>query len=345
MTAAAHPANDPTAIPGSESTAHHYAVFGGVLRSELPFPDLADATDASADWVFRIAHEPVPAVRAELLGERQLGLEHYRLSRLTETGVLRLEYSHAGVFEISPSGREITWYRRDDAVLELVRAIVLGPALGLALEMAGFLCLHASAVAIDDRVVAFVGPKYHGKSTLATALTAAGARLVGDDLLVVAVGPPVMVRPGVASVRLFEDAADALPVSDLCGRVIPGVKRTATGFANDSLMRSEAPLDAIYLLQPQRPTEDQRAGWRTQLSPGAATITLAQQAKVGDSLVGLSAAGARLRDAAAVASRVPVWTLHAVRDLGRLAQLAEQIMDWTRHDAEVGTTGSRGQTS
>ncbi len=45
------------------------------------------------------------------------------------------------------------------------------------------LTLHASAVGIDDRIVAFVGESGVGKSTLAWALVKAGADPVSDDLL------------------------------------------------------------------------------------------------------------------------------------------------------------------
>ena len=306
--------------------ARRYRAFGGVLESALAFPELVEATgDEPAQWTVRIVECEPPAVDVTLLGERQLGPEWYRLWR-TPTG-RRLEYSHAGVFELSAGGAVIVWYRRSDAVPELVRSIVLGPALALALELSGYLCLHGSAVAIGGKAIAFLGPKHHGKSTLAAALTAAGAQLIGDDLVAVSPGLPPMLRPGVPSVRLWDDAVGALPLGEMCDSVVRGVKTTASGFAERALTQGEIELAALYLLVPA----DARGGVacsRAAVSAGAAAIGLAHQTKLPDSLVGMSAAGAQLAAAARLAMAVPVFTLSPVRDLGRLPAVADQILAW-----------------
>jgi hypothetical protein len=262
------------------------------------------------------------------LGERQAGQERYWLAQFP--GGLRLEYSHAGVFDVLNDGESIIWYDREDALPELVRSIVLGPAIALALELAGFLCLHGSAVAFGGATLAFLGPKHFGKSTLATALTTAGGRLVGDDLLVVSPGPRATVRPGVASVRLWADVAASLPLSTVCDKLIPGVKTTATGFSKDALAASPTILETVYVLSPVAPHADTRPVWRTRLAPMEATIALAHQTKLPDTLVGFRAAGSQLAAAAAVAATVPVWTLHVPRDIERLHEMVRQIINWTR---------------
>jgi hypothetical protein len=308
--------------------ARDYSVFGGVLRSEIEFPELPAAPNGSAaDWAVTIDYGEPPARDVVLLGERRVHQERYQLSQYP--GGLRLVYSHAGTFDIAHHGSSIVWYHQDDALPELVRSIVLGPAISLALELAGFLCLHGSAVAIGDAAVAFVGPKHFGKSTLATALTAAGARLIGDDLLVVSAGPPATVRPGVASVRLWGDMAAALPLGAICKTLIPGVKTTATCFVDEALAVAPTPLQAIYMLSPVPKDADVRAAWRRMLSPSEATVALAHQTKLPASLVGLRAAGSQLAAAASVAVTVPIWTLHAVRDVERLGPLVRQIIQWS----------------
>jgi hypothetical protein len=213
-----------------------YAAFGGVLRSAIEFPELAIAGDcARPDWTLIVDRAEPPDHAFVLVGERRVRDERYWLWR--SPAGFRLEYSHAGTFDVSIDGSLIVWYYRQDASPELVRSIVLGPAIALALELAGLLCLHGSAVSMDSGAIAFIGPKYFGKSTLATALTTAGARLLGDDLLVVDPGPPATVRPGVASVRLWADIASSLPLETVCDRVIPGIKTTATDFVAGSAPR------------------------------------------------------------------------------------------------------------
>jgi hypothetical protein len=311
---------------GLSRPARDYSVFGGILRSELDFPELTPTRADSANWTLHVAAEPAPDVSSIPLGERRSGAEAYRLAR-TPNG-LRLDYSHGGVFDISSDGHVIVWYRQAGASLELVRSIVLGPAVALALELSGFLCLHGSAVAIDGRAVAFLGAKHHGKSTLATALTRAGARLIGDDTLAISPGAPACIRPGVPSVRLWQDAARELSVHNVCARVTDGVKTTASGFARGVVLETEVELNALYILAPQRKEPQQCAVWRERLAPVPATIALAHQMKLADSLVGLRAAGGRLGTAAAVARAVPVWRLHAVRDFVLLPVIVEQLFGW-----------------
>lgn len=303
-----------------------YRAFGAVMESDLEFPELLAAEPGERRrWSFRIAEDEPSPLDAECLGERQLGVERYTLWR-SPSGV-RLEYSHAGVFELSRDGTEIVWYRRSDAIEELVRSIVIGPVLALALELSGSFCLHGSAVSIGGRAVVFLGPKYHGKSTLATALTAAGARLIGDDLIAVSPGPPAMVMPGVPSVRLWDDALDALPIDTLCNNIVRGVKTTASGFAERAVTSVELPLGGIYILQPVPPRAD---FWceRQRLMGAAAAIGLAQQTKLPDSLIGMGGAGVKLATAARLATTAPVWTLTTARDLHLLPQVVAQILAW-----------------
>ena len=310
---------------------HTYAAFGGFLRSAIEFPELTRAADeVIPDWTVAIEYSDPSSEGFVPLGERRIREEYYRLSH--GPGGLRLEYSHAGTFDLLSDRKRIVWYHRADALPELVRSIVIGPVIALALELGGFLCLHGSAVTIESSAIAFLGPKHFGKSTLATALTTAGAKLLGDDLLVVSPGPPPIVCPGVASVRLWADMAAALPLDSVCNTLIPGVKTTVTGFANAALAEKPAIIDAIYLLSPLPRDAAGPAVRRTRLSLAEATVTLAHQTKLPDSLVGFRAAGSQLASAAAVAASVPVWRLHTMRDIDRLSTTVRQIIDWTRQE-------------
>jgi hypothetical protein len=302
-----------------------YSVFGGTLESAIEFPELLPTSNAQPTWRLSVGQAP-PSLEMECLGERRVQSETYRLWR-TPAG-FRLEYAHTGSYDISSDGANIVWYPRPDALQELVRANVLGPVLALALEVTGLLCLHGSAVAINGRGVAFLGGKHHGKSTLATALTLAGARLASDDLVAVDPGPPAFVEPGVPSVRLWEDAARHTNVAAACAAAIQGIKTTATGFARELLVEGRMPLDAIYILVPTRNAIDIPAASRHQLVGAEATIALAQNRKLPDTLVGMHAAGGQLRAARKIASHVPVWTLHTARDLTRLPMIVDQIRAW-----------------
>jgi hypothetical protein len=312
----------------SQHAGHDYSAFGGVLRSEIEFPELPGAhTGGRPDWTLIVSHAEPPAFESELVGQRLVGSERFLLSR--STTCYRIEYSHAGTFDLSANGARIVWYYDRQAVPELVRSMVLGPAMALAFELSGFLCLHGSAVATGAAAVAFLGPKHFGKSTLATALTAAGSRLIGDDLLVVSPGLPPRLRPGIASVRLWADMAAALPLDGVCNTLIPGVKTTITGFNATAVATDHTALRDIYLLSPTLSDVGPECVTRTRLSPGEAAIGLAQQTKLPDCLVGLRAAGTRLATAATIAAAVPIWRLHVLRDLSKLDGIVRQIIDWS----------------
>jgi hypothetical protein len=308
-----------------------YRVFGGVLRSALQFPDLIEVAAADPDWTLHVARGAPPECAGTDLGERRVREETYRLTR-TPLG-FRLAYSHAGVFDLSADASVIVWYPSVNASPELARTIVLGPVLALALEISGHLCLHGSAVAVGDTGIAFIAPKFHGKSTLASALARAGASFIGDDTLAVSPGDPPMLRPGTGSVRLWQDAAKELEIGLHCRTVVEGLKTTATGFVGSPVSAAAVALAAVYVLEPVLPDDAPWAAERVPLAAAPAVIALAHHAKLPDVLVGYAAAGTRLAGAAALARVVPVYTLRIARSFALLPAAVECILGW--HSAPV----------
>jgi hypothetical protein len=68
--------------------------------------------------------------------------------------------------------------------------------------------LHATAIVIDGRAVAFLGKSGVGKSTLAAAFVRSGFRVLTDDVLVVhETGESAMAYPGPSRLKLFSNTA------------------------------------------------------------------------------------------------------------------------------------------
>jgi len=96
---------------------------------------------------------------------------------------------------------------------------LLGPVLGLVLRLRGIVCLHASAVSIDDRSAVFVGAEGSGKSTTAAAFAREGFAVLSDDIVaLVDRGDEFQVLPAYPRVNLWSDSVkllygspDALP--------------------------------------------------------------------------------------------------------------------------------------
>jgi hypothetical protein len=145
-------------------------------------------------------------------------------------------------------GREITIDPVPGVQEDLLRHLILGPALGALLQQRGLLVLHASAVAIDDGAVAFLGGKGWGKSSLAGAFYPRGHGIVSDDVTAVHVGTGCpRVLSGFPQLKLWPDTAASLgnmeELPELYSGAIKLTQRVDRGFSQTPL-----PLRCIYVL-------------------------------------------------------------------------------------------------
>ena len=129
---------------------------------------------------------------------------------------------------------------------------LLGPLMGFVLRLRGTICLHASAVSVDDRAIAFVGLPGAGKSTTAAAFACAGYPVISDDVVALADHEEqFLVQPGYPRVNLWPDsvsrlfgAEDALPrITPTWDKCYLPLGQNGHGFASTPL-----PLEAIYIL-------------------------------------------------------------------------------------------------
>ena len=313
-----------------------YHVFGGVLRSELEFPELDASTRGDADWTLTVTFAPAPDVPSAVpLGEDKVDQGVKVRSYATPMG-FRLVYDDTGVFDVTAGGREIRWHRPVAADLEAGRLDVLGRVLALALHASGWLSLHGSAVALAEGAVAFLAPKGNGKSTLAFALMRGGAALMTDDTVVIGSGDPATVRPGVQSVRLFRDSADRLDArAPIAGS--SDVKATFGQLSDDARRLTRAPLAALYLLEsvPAGTIADPLD--RRRIEGPDAVFGLLAQTKIG-ALLGGAEAPTVFGAVVALAEGCPIYRLCVTRDYERLSTVVERIMGWH------GGVGARGVT-
>jgi hypothetical protein len=166
-----------------------------------------------------------------------------------------LRYADDTEFVLSRQGDRI-WGRWPSSLsLEDTATYLLGPVLGLVLRLRGQVCLHASAVAIEGRAVALVGPAGAGKSTLAAAFARRGCPVISDDLLCLHdEDEAIQVQPGSPWLRLWSDSAAAL-----CGSaadlplLTPNWDKRYLNALGDGHRFQEEPLDlqAIYVLDYQ----------------------------------------------------------------------------------------------
>ncbi len=228
--------------PGArQAWPYHYNVFGLHVCSDVPLPELRPAAPAAGNvYIYREALAPM-AEGLERQGNRL---------RVTPTEAL-LIYDEVGLLRIE-DGRCITYDVPPELPDETLRVLLLGIGLGILMHQRGHLVLHASAVAMGDRVVAFIAEKGHGKSTMAAALHARGYPLVTDDVLVLDERPdgPPLVLPAYPQLKLWPDAlAQTLEMAlDGLPRVHPAIEKRVARLP-DGVDRP-LPLAALFALRP-----------------------------------------------------------------------------------------------
>ncbi|MEO7964040.1 MAG: hypothetical protein ABIT38_09050 [Gemmatimonadaceae bacterium] len=307
-----------------------YKVFGGVLDAPFTFPELREADSAATpDWELHLtdsALELTSALAARRLGREELAEGIFAELHRDASG-LRISYDDSGTFDISARGRSILWCPREGCDQELARVDILGRVFSLALHEEGMMTLHGSGVSLPVGAVGFLASKGSGKSTLAMTLVARGARLMTDDTF--AISPTTLVaRPGVHSVRLWDDSAKRFSAMGE-SRLGLSDKRTFDVLPNDSLQDDPRPLAALYELipEPRDSASSDAPARRVHLDPPSATIALMRHSKLGALLGGAEAMEVFDR-CAAIAARIPVYSLYVTRDISAIDVVASTIAGW-----------------
>lgn len=159
-----------------------------------------------------------------------------------------LHYPLLGTFLVR-GGSEVVVDAAQGAAPARLALMLIGPALALVLRQRGALVLHASAVAVRDAAVAFVGWERAGKSTTAAALHLRGHSLVVDDILALhpAQDDIPSVPPGLPLLKLWPDALLALGEDPAALALVdPEVSKR---FRPAVLVKAPVPLRRIYVLQ------------------------------------------------------------------------------------------------
>jgi hypothetical protein len=129
-------------------------------------------------------------------------------------GRILLRFPALADFEIDGRGEVIRPWPQPGCTLETVRHLLLDQVLPRVLALRGQLVVHAGAVRVDDRAIAFLGESGHGKSTLTAGLDLAGFSAISDDGLVVRRrGDRVVAVATYPSLRLWPDALDGVYVA------------------------------------------------------------------------------------------------------------------------------------
>ncbi len=145
------------------------------------------------------------------------------------------------------------WARKYDEAPDAYFAFpLLGPVIAWYLNtMRGLFVLHASAVHIEGRTIAFLGDKLAGKSTTAAAFVRAGGSLITDDVLAIklAKGETPICLPSLPQLKLEESAAKAIKVEGASPRplVMEGFPKRQHSL--NTMTTTSVPIDCLVRLE------------------------------------------------------------------------------------------------
>jgi hypothetical protein len=305
-----------------------YQVFGGALRSDIDFPELRTIESNAPSWTLRTTSHAPALASSTSLGRAEI-IPGFFVELLRHAHGFRFVFDDTGIFDISENGREIAWTAGPHFEDSWVRADITGRVMAVALHASGHLVLHGSAVSTAGGAIAFLAPKFHGKSTLALALARAGAKLLTDDVIPVDPRPPIQAIPGVHQVKLWQDSASHFGVDRETETPRPGSKHLLHDFDDNMLSNERAPLAAIYLLSPVMVSEGQIAPpvARARMHSVPSALALVRHSIMGSMLSGVEAQHVIDR-ATTVAEDVPVYQLTVAAGMERISDTVDQLLAW-----------------
>lgn len=221
-----------------ETVSETYHIFGLLVSSEIPLPELITSFSA-----------PEVSVRFGKIAEQ---IEHPSIS-----GIRYKNYHDKFLLKVDgiasflvEKGNSIIIDRNEGGSDEEIKLFLLGSAFGALIHQRGILPLHGSAVVVNNQALVFSGISGAGKSTLAAGFMRRGYMLLTDDVCVITLnddGKP-LAHPGYPQMKLWSDSLENLGHQTVSLRKIRGnIKKYALpirpGFYNYPL-----PVKSIYII-------------------------------------------------------------------------------------------------
>ena len=232
-----------------------FELFGFSVACNYGLPGLASVSVASPDIVVTLGGVPSPAEMGGIAEElahtsgatMPSGEPALKLFR-TQAGTNHLIYSDGTEFWLDPVAGRI-WARWPEILnLHDVSTYLLGPVFGLFLRLRGVVCLHASAIALHERAVLFLGDPGTGKSTTAAAMSKRGHPLIADDIVrIMERDGKFFAIPAYPYVSLWPQSAEMICGPDAkLPTLVPGFEKQR--LAPSAFQNSPLPIGTIFVL-------------------------------------------------------------------------------------------------
>lgn len=214
----------------------------------------------------------------------------------------------------------------------MMEAHFLGMVLAYWLELAGIPTLHASAVSVGNRAVAFLGTNKAGKSSLAVAMMQRGCPLLSDDIVgLMPDDSGIHARPGFPSMRMWPDLAqhaksahwERLPL------VHPGLDKRRVDVGPGGFGRfidEMQPLACVYIPKRHEVRDDDVDVWIEPIPRAKAVFELLREAFFPWLAQDGEFGAYRVRILGELVKRVPVRRLTYPEGFQHLPRIAERVL-------------------
>ena len=289
-----------------------YLAYGLPIRAAIPLPELvareAEGRELEEDVSICFGRVEYPPSAIPQKGRSDLGpasQEDY------------LFWQEVGWFLVR-GGRDIIVDPCSGLDERTLRLFILGPVLAVLLRQRGHLLLHASAVAVADEAVLFMGSAGWGKSTTAAALHARGHGLVTDDVAVLRVGHGSSeLLPGFPQLKLWPKTLVSLGEDPKqLPRCNPRLEKRARP-ATRKFSSTPLPLKRIYILD---------EGDAPNISPLHPQEALSELVRHTYGAMGVGNAS-HFFDCASIVREAAIYRLRRQKSLSRLSELARFVED------------------
>ena len=240
-----------------------YLIYGLRFASDRPIPGLIPIEsqhDAFPDiWVrfgsggAHPAEDPTKETlwyTSGILDEK--GNPALKIWKEKKDGDYSIRYSHGLTFHLDPSLTNLSIHHDEPMSAEDVADFLLGPVLGIVLRLRGITCLHASAVSVGGKAIAFVGVEGAGKSTTAALFAQKGHAVLSDDIVALLEREDSFYVPRAYPFLNLWPRSLAMSSKSPCAefpRSAPGEKhKLMLDGSSTRFQPAELPLGGIYLL-------------------------------------------------------------------------------------------------
>jgi hypothetical protein len=302
-----------------------YRIFDLAIDSELELPSLPVCRNLPASWSVTVLDNEPDSEGFERYHAWQDADGQEIMSAARQGSVYRVDFLGLARFFIDFEARRVgalTAAGCTDTSLAHLLVDQLFPRL---VCHEGRLVLHASAVALPDGdAIAFAGVSGRGKSTLASAFYRAGHQLLSDDcLLLEQHNDEVFAVPPYASMRLWDDSADALFPGErqrglLVSRMAHYTSKRVLSPEGPQAAAEPSHLRALFLIDPPGPLGVKPAS-------GMAAIMALVEAQFALDVVSEDAVRRAFSAVEQVAGHVPVFRLTYPRDYPALPEVIRAV--------------------